>query len=417
MKTNYFPEDYGAIPDGMHLNTTFIQIAIDEASQNKGMVVLRKGIYLTGSLFLKSDMEFIIEEEAELRGTTDESMYPIKPTRVAGIEMEWPAGLINIYGERNVSVTGKGAINGQGNYWWEKFANMRKDYEVKDLRWAVDYDCFRPRNLIVYDSENICLKEFKCMKSGFWNVHLCYSKNVLVENIIVEENHGPSTDGIDIDSCQHVKVTGCQIDCNDDAICVKAGRDWDGLRVNRQCKDIIIENCCIGLGSGITLGSETSGGICDVTIKNIEFKNSMHGFRIKSARTRGGLIHNINVQGLQMKNVEHPFSILLDWYPKYSYCALPEDFGKEYPKYWETLCKKVPEEEGLTEVKNINIQDVISNHDKDSAALNSAFEILGYPEKPIENLKFQNVKVNAKELGNIKHVKNLQIEQLELTIA
>ncbi len=407
-----YPEYYGAKADGITLDTEAIQKAIDEAGRTKGRVVLRKGVYLSGSIFLQSNMEFILEEEAELRGTLDETQYPILPSRVAGVEMEWPAALLNVNRQKNVKIAGSGTINGQGEFWWNKYWTMRKEYEKKNLRWAVDYDCFRPRNLIIYESEQIVLREFRCIRSGFWNVHICYSSYVLAEDLIIEENQGPSTDGIDIDSSHHVTVKNCQLDCNDDNICLKAGRDYDGLRVNRPCEYIVIENCRIGLGAGITLGSETSGSIHDVVIKNCTFENSMNGFRIKSAKTRGGVIQNILVENLVMENVLRPFSFLLNWNPSYSYCEMPKEMADEYPVYWDVLSKEVPMEKGIPIVKDVTVKNVTVT-DTDHKSL--AFEIEGFTEAPFEDIRFQNVTIQAGEYGFIKNVKALAMENVTVT--
>ena len=105
----------------------------------------------------------------------------------------------------------------------------------------------------------------------------------------IYDNEGPSTDGIDIDSCDGVVVERCKIACNDDSICVKSGRDADGLRVNRICQNILIQECEILTGSGVTIGSETSGGARNITIRNLKYHGTDCGFRLKSARTRGEL--------------------------------------------------------------------------------------------------------------------------------
>lgn len=415
MKEKIYPETFGAVADGTTLVTNAIQMAIDEASKRQAQVVLEKGIYLSGSLFLKSNIEFIIMKDAQLRGITDETRYPLKKSRVAGVEMEWPAGLLNCFEQENVIVSGEGTINGQGKFWWDKYWTMRKEYEKENIRWAVDYDCFRPRNVIVHNSHNVILKEFRSIQSGFWNVHLCYSSDICVDKITIEDNQGPSTDGIDIDSCNNVVVKNCSIDCNDDHICVKSGRDWDGLRVKRPCTNVHIEACRLLLGAGITLGSETSGGISQITVKNISFENSMNGFRIKSAKTRGGIVEDILVEGLRMKNVQHPFSFLLNWNPSYSYCTIPKDYQKKYPDYWEVLSKSVNEKEGMPIVRNITMKDVIAKTDKridDS----TAFEIEGFPEQRMENITFSDVCMEAEDYGVIRHVNNLVMKDVQISL-
>ena len=216
MERIFNPRQFGALGDGITLDTKAIQAAIDEAGiaaerGAKTIVVLSKGIYLTSSLFLKSHMEFRMEEGAILLGTTDESQYPIMHTRVAGVEMEWTVGILNVNGQEDVKITGKGCIDGQGPYWWNKYwgedrkGGMRKVYEAKGLRWCVDYDCRRSRNLVVMESKNVNLSDFESRRSGFWNIHICYSKNIHVEKLHIYDNEGPSTDGIDIDSFRNVK--------------------------------------------------------------------------------------------------------------------------------------------------------------------------------------------------------------------
>lgn len=131
MEQIFNPRQSGAAGDGVTWDTAAIQRAIDQAGKAAGegkrpVVLLEKGTYLTSSLFLKSHMEFRMEEGAVLLGTTDESKYPILPTRVAGIEMEWPVGILNINGQKDVKVTGKGCIDGQGPYWWKKYWGKTK---------------------------------------------------------------------------------------------------------------------------------------------------------------------------------------------------------------------------------------------------------------------------------------------------
>lgn len=118
------------------------------------MVTFQKGIYLSGAIFLKSNVHLELPEGAVLRAIQDDRLYPEKPTRVAGIEMPWPSALVNIYQQTNVVISGRGIIDGNGSHWWRKFwgddhhGGMLKDYLARDLRWAVDYDCKRVRAVV-----------------------------------------------------------------------------------------------------------------------------------------------------------------------------------------------------------------------------------------------------------------------------
>lgn len=422
MRKEYFAEEYGAKADGVTLCTKAIQAAIDAAAADGGRVVLGEGRYLSGSLFLKTGTELYLSEGAVLLGTQDEEEYPFIPSRVAGVEMDWPAGLVNVIHQTDVTIGGPGTIDGQGEYWWKKYwgddrhGGMRKEYEAQGLRWAVDYDCTRPRNVIVIHSENIMLKDFTCLRSGFWNIHLCYSRRVHVDGVHVGENGGPSTDGIDIDSCDGVLIENAVISCNDDSICVKSGRDADGLRVNRVCANVTIQNCRLYEGSGITLGSETSGGIRNILIRNNYYEGTSNGFRIKSARTRGGMIENIKVENLEMVNVQHTFSFLLDWNPSYSYCELPEGYTGEVSERWKKLIGRVPLEQGIPRVRNIQIKNVKSYRTGDYKGRSMAFEVEAFEGFPMEEISLEHVEIEAAEFGMIKSVKNWKLNKVSLSI-
>lgn len=251
MRKVWKTSEYHIDNTGERLVTEALQALIDETSQAGGILVLEKGTYLTAPLFLKNGMEFHFEEGAVLKGTTDETKIPVIPTRAAGIGMDWYPGVLNCNGQKDVIISGNGTIDGQGEYWWRKYwgddgkSGMRGEYDKKGLRWACDYDCMRVRNVVIMESSRITLKDITSMRSGLWNIHICYSDNIHVDGIKIASCGGesPSTDGIDIDSCHDVLVENCVTDCNDDSICIKSGRDADGIRVNRPCHDITVQNC------------------------------------------------------------------------------------------------------------------------------------------------------------------------------
>ncbi len=414
--------DFGACNDGSRITTKEIQKAIDCAFETTGEVYIPEGTYLVSSLFLKSNTSLFLEENAVLLGTTDESEYPIIPTRVAGVEMDWYCGIINVNDAENVKICGNGTIDGQGEYWWNKYwgtdrkGGMRKIYEEKGLRWAVDYDCIRTRNVVVFNSRNITLSDFNSYRSGFWNVHICYSEKVSVSGLNIDKNQGPSTDGIDIDSCNDVFVEKCTINCNDDNICIKSGRDADGLRVNRICENIIIRDCTLYKGAGITLGSETSGGMRNIEISDIKFDGTGCGFRLKSAKTRGGVIENVSVKNLVMKNVRNAFSFQFDWNPSYSYCEMPSETDMEILKHWHILAEKVPVEKGTPYAKNITIEDVIATTYEDLGYKTTAFDIQGIEEAPFEDFIFSNINITAHNYGEMRNIKEFVFRNINVNI-
>lgn len=413
--------DFAAKPDGKTLCTGAIQQAIDAAAACGGRVVFEKGVYLTGSLFLKSGVTFDIGEGVELRGVTDESAYPEFFNRVAGVEMVWPGGLINVRNARNVVITGGGTVNGQGDFWWKKYwgddrrGGIRRIYEEKGLRWAADYDCKRPRNILVYESENVVIENLTLLRSGFWNVHICYSHGVEVNGLTIRENRGPSTDGIDIDSSSEVTVSRCSIDCNDDSICIKSGRDADGQRVNRAAENIVIADCETLAGAGITIGSETSGGVRDVQILNIRQNKTDCGLRLKSARTRGGIIQNIRVSHLSLSGVHTVFPFDLDWNPAYSYCRLPENYKGAIPAHWKALIEPVPPLCGIPQFRDIEISHVKAECLSPKGE-NRAFYARAYAQKPIENVRFSDVDLTTDGAGSLRFCKDWSFENTVIRV-
>lgn len=414
--------DYGAISGGEVLCTTAIQHAIDKAAELECEVYVPKGIYLTGALFLKSNMSLYLAKGAVLLGTTDETAYPIRRSRVAGVEMNWITGIINIFAASHVRVYGAGTVDGQGEYWWKKYwgedrrGGMRAEYEAKGLRWAVDYDCFRVRNVIVQECSDVQLEDFHSVRSGFWNVHICYSENVVVKGLTIGDNNGPGTDGIDIDSCNGVLVEKCRISCNDDNICIKAGRDADDLRVNRICENIMVRDCEILEGAGITLGSETSGGMRNISICDNVFKGTYCGFCMKSAKNCGGLIEDVEVKNLKMVDVRCAFCFEFNGHPAYSDCEIPADYNGEIPEQWYVLTKKVSEKEGIPHAKNVRISKVTSVTGEENQGNTKAFAIEGLEEAPFEDFVFEDMHLQVKEYGNITNVKNLKFVNVAIDV-
>ncbi len=396
--------DYGARGDGKTLDTAAIQKAIDAAAPRKGTVVFKPGVYLTGALFLKSGTHLRLDEGVEIRGVQDPSAYPDMRTRIAGIEMTWPAALINVCQQSNVQISGRGVIDGNGKLWWDKYWAMRKEYEAKGLRWAVDYDCKRVRLIQVYESSNVNLQGVTLKRPGFWTVHICYSDRVTVDGLIIRNNtdgRGPSTDGIDVASSSNVLVQRCDIECNDDALCLKAGRDADGLRVNRPTRKVVVRDCVIrGGAAGITIGSETSGGIRDVEVYRLQVLRPVpNGILFKSARTRGGTIQNIVIRNLDMQGVPTPVSIDLNWNPSYSYGRLPEGV-QDVPDYWKVLTQPVPPEMGLPHFRDVRISDI------KATGAQRAFAVRAYLDAPLRDFRFTNVEIEAKTAGAIQNAEN-----------
>jgi polygalacturonase len=401
----FVANNYGAKGDGTTLNTVSIQKAINAAATVGGTVTLKPGRYLTGSLFLKSGVTLNVQEGTTLVGSERLDDYPMLPTRIAGIEMSWPAALVNVRGQHDVTITGKGTIDGNGPIWWKSYWDLRATYEPKGLRWASDYDARRPRLLLIQDSFNIQLGGGILLKrSGFWTVQILYSHDIHVDGVTIRNNEGgkgPSTDGIDIDSSRKVFVEHADIDVNDDALCLKAGRDSDGLRVNRPTEDIVIRDSIIRHGAAaITIGSETSGGFHNIEVYNITALSGVpSGVLFKSAQTRGGHAWDIRIHDLSLQGVAIPIHITMNWNPSYSYATLPTSL-KDIPLYWITLTTKVPEEQGLPHFSDIHIWNIKATGAK------SAFNVSAYANATLDDFSLDHLDIEADTAGVIANAKN-----------
>jgi hypothetical protein len=397
----YFVNSNGAVGDAVMVCTAAIQKTIDQCAANGGgKVTFNPGVYLSGSVFIKSNVNFEIPKGTMLLGSQDIADYKRIDTRIAGIEMKWPSALVNVIGEKNAAISGEGIIDGKGKIFWDKYWSLRKEYDPKGLRWIVDYDCERPRGILVSNSENITVKNIVIYQPGFWSLHILYSNHISIDNIIISNNiegRGPSTDGVDIDSSNKILIQNSNINCNDDNFCLKAGRDADGLRVNRPCEYVVIRNCIAGHGDGLfTCGSETSGCIRNIVAYNLKGNETKYGLRFKSTVQRGGVIENIYLSNIEMIGVESPFVVDLNWYPAYNKSKLPKEFNPDsIPMHWTKMLTPVDLKIGTPKFRNIFFYNVQATN------AGTCINVTGIEASTIDNFRFKNVHFQGKRAGKI----------------
>lgn len=401
--------DHGAKGDGQAVDTAAIQQTIDAAhAAGGGVVVFAAGTYRSGALFVKSNVELRLDENVVIQAIPDNRHYPRLPTRIAGIEMVWPAALINVYEQENVRITGKGVIDGNGEYWWHQFwgkdrkGGMRSEYNKRGLRWAVDYDCERVRGVVVWKSRNVLLKDFTIKRPGFWSCTLTYSDRVHVDGLVIRANlggFGPSSDGMNTDSSSNILVENCDIDCNDDNLCLKSGKDADGLRVNRPTENVVYRNCITRAGHGMfSLGSETSGGMRNIEVCGLKAVGTAKGIHFKSAKVRGGVVENIYFHDLVMDGVHTAITCDMNWYPAYSYPVIPTNIpASEITDRWRKLTERVqPPERGIPEIRNLRFENITVKNTQNAIVASA------YPEKPMRAFVFKNVSFAVQSAGSIE---------------
>ncbi len=396
----YVITDFGARGDGETLNTAIINGLIEKcAATGGGKVIIPPGRFLTGPIFLKSNIHIEIEAGATLLADTDIQNYPAVDGRWEGIERKVYASLLTGHDLENVSITGQGKIDGQGQVWWDAFletARMRKESGINErepdnpegapLRWP------RPRVINLYRCNDVLIRDITIVNSPSWTIHPVYCEDVTVDNVrIFQPADSPNTDGINPDSCKNVRISNCHIDVGDDCITIKSGYNEDGRRVGIPCENITITNCTMRNGhGGVVIGSEMSGDVRNVTISNCIFDGTQRGLRIKTSRERGGIVEDIRADNLVMRDIKDAaFSVTMyyaDWDPNTRLVPeeLPGERGETTP---------IQIEEKIPQFRNLYFSNISVVGGERVA------EILGLPEMPIENIQLRNVEAHSSRFG------------------
>lgn len=362
--------DYGAVGGGKTLCTKSIQKAVDEcAAAGGGTVYFPAGKFLSGAIFLKSNVTLHIGEGATLLASTNfEDFPPFKPNWSILSDDTKRSSLITGIDLENIAVTGRGTLNGQGKPWWEA---LRKDKNNKKGQEKI-LTYGRPRVINLYRCRNVLIQGVTIVESPSWTVHPVGCENLVVEGIsIINPESAPNTDGVNPESCRNVRISNCFFDTGDDCITLKSGRDEEGRLKGRPTENVTITNCVMYKGHGaVVIGSEMSGDVRNVTASNIVCVGTDRAVRIKSTRGRGGVVENIRFSNFVVENVREPIYIT-SFYTKTD----PEPVSQRTPIF----------------------RDIAISHFtiKNSPCM---AKILGLPEMPIQGLRITDV-VASTEVG------------------
>jgi polygalacturonase len=339
------------------------------AAAGGGTVYLPAGKYLSGAIFLKSNVTMNISEGATLLASTDfEDFPPFKPNWSILSDDTRRSSLITGIDLENIAVTGRGTLNGQGRPWWEA---LRKDKNIKDTRKKI-LTYGRPRVINLYRCHNILIRDVTIVDSPSWTIHPVGCENLVVDGIsIINPESGPNTDGVNPESCRNVRISNCFIDTGDDCITLKSGKDEEGRLKAKPTENVTITNCVMYKGHGaIVIGSEMSGCVRNVTASNIVCVGTDRAVRIKSTRGRGGVVENIRYSNFVVENVREPIYIT-SFYTKTN----PEPFSQRTPIF----------------------RDIAISHFtiKNSPCM---AKIYGLPEMPVQGLRLNDI-VASTEVG------------------
>jgi len=428
--------DYGAVADGVNDDSKAINDAIEAcAEEGGGTVYFGPGRYLTGPINLKSNVTLYLEEEATILFSRNFDDYPLVETRREGIHLFQCSPLIFGKNLRNVALRGKGVFDGQGDAWrpvvkaevseeeWRKLVESggvvdedeemwwptSRAFEGKILmekckeegRKPSREECervrefFRPQLLQLYNCEDVILDGPTFKNSPQWAVHIVYSRNVTVKNIrCLNPWNAANGDGLDIDSSRNVYVTGCYFDVGDDCVCLKSGRDEEGRKIGKPTENVTVENCIMRHGhGGIVIGSETSGGVRNLTVDNCIFDGTERGIRFKTKRGRGGVVENITISNIIMRNIMRQAIVFNMFYGERTtqMDIPPEPVSEETPIF-----------------RNIRISNVTCE------GASSAIEILGLPEMPLKRVTLENIRISAERGVTLQNCGGIRLIRVEV---
>jgi len=387
--------DYGAHNDGSTNSAEAFRSAIQVAkAMGGGTVYVPAGNYVTGPIELVSDLVLHIDAGATLRFPA--AKLPFTKGRQQGVECLTPVPLIGGHDLHNVTITGRGLLTTDNAEWMKlmprnkgsgddpgsangpNWEHLLQDLEVKSPAPDEDYQKaapeLRPSFIRFMDSTNVMVEGVHFVGSSMWTVHLLYTDNAVVQNVIIETYPGVHTDGIAVDSSRNVRIANCYIDTGDDGIVLKSGKDADGRRVNRPTENVSIVNCTVHHAHGaVTLGSEISGGIRNVVADNITCKETAMGVRIKSRRGRGGIVENVRFNNWTMEDVGEAINVTSDYMMEGEVKTAPESVSERTPVF-----------------RNIAISGMTIKRAK------LAIDVVGLPEMPVSGLWISDVIASAR---------------------
>ncbi|MDQ3797822.1 MAG: glycoside hydrolase family 28 protein [Acidobacteriota bacterium] len=420
-KKDYLITKYGAVADGKTLSTEAFRKAIDECSRKGGgRVVVPAGVFLTGAIHLKSNVNLHVSKGATIKFSTDARDYlPIVHTRWEGMELMHYSPLIYAYEQTNIAITGEGTLDGQGKaMFWKWHGNPRYGGDPKVISQRPDRDklykmmetgvplqqrifgegtYLRPQFIQPYKCKNVLIEGVKIIDSPMWEVHPVLCENVIVRKLHIA-THGPNNDGCDPESCKDVLIEDCFFDTGDDCIAIKSGRNEDGRRLNVPTENVIIRGCTMRDGhGGVTIGSEISGGVRNVFTENctLDSPDLWTALRVKNNASRGGKLENFYFRNIKVGVVSRAV-VEIDFNyeegAKGKFIPLVRNYVVE-----NLTCGKGNRAVDLQGLDNAPIYDIVMK--------NCTFETIEKPSvvKNVRGVRLENVKINGKIVDSLEN--------------
>jgi polygalacturonase len=386
---------FGAKGDGKTLDTAAIQKALDECGKAGGGIVrFPAGTYLSKPISLHSKTTLQLDEGATLKATDDVQDF-LKP----GVTWEgWENVQKNVFipfvsGKNltDVTITGKGIIDGSGERWWVPAEAARQK--------TPGYTLPRPNLIVLTGCKNVRLENITLQNSPKFHFVPTDCNGVVVSNVtVLAPARAPNSDAIDPSICRNVLITKCHIDVGDDNIAIKSGRKVDGREF--ACENITVTDCVFLHGHGVSIGSETLGGVRNLTVRNCTFEGTENGIRIKSARGKGGVVENLSYSDITMKNVEPAITFTCYYMNTSAKDPVQRAVHKEDAAQ--------PVTEGTPIYRNIRISNLTATCER------SAGIIIGLPESQVSDVVLENVRISAPIGLTIRNAKAIKLKNVKI---
>lgn len=431
---------YGAKADGITLNTKSINKAIAECSgKGGGVVLVPQGLWLTGSIILKSNVDLHIERAALLQFTADKSQYPLTEGNYEGHAAVRNQSPISGTDLENIAITGEGIIDGHGEAWraigkdrltapeWDALVasggvlseNGKAWYPsqsyVNGLRTPdagiitpgkslKDYesmkDFFRPNLLVLTNCKNILLQSVTFQNSPAWCLHTLICQDLTLQNVRVRNPwNAQNGDGIDVESCKNVLIEGSTFDAGDDGICIKSGRDEEGRRRGKPTENVVVRNDVVYRAhGGFVIGSEMSGGARNIFVSDCTFIGTDVGLRFKTTRGRGGIVEKIYIKNISMRDIRTN-AILFDMY----YMGKSPADGDA-----NSDANRIPVTEATPQFRDFYVDNVVCD------GAEKALQIRGLPEMKIKNIHLENLVLKTNKGVEITEANGISLKNVYL---
>lgn len=435
---------FGAVADGLTLNTQSINKAIDACSKmGGGVVLIPEGMWMTGPVVLKSNVNLHLSKNALLQFTKDFDQYPLVAGNWEGLPQMRNQSPLSATDATNVAITGEGVIDGNGDAWrmvrkdkltetqWKKLvasggvlssdkktwypseksskgSMMKNPGEITPGKDAAFYDSvkdfLRPNLLVFTRCKRVLLEGVTFQNSPAWCLHPLMCEDLTVKNIYAKNPwYAQNGDGIDVESCKNVLIEGSTFDVGDDGICIKSGRDEAGRKRGMPTENMIVRNCTVyHAHGGFVIGSEMSGGARNLYVSDCTFIGTDVGLRFKTTRGRGGVVEKIYVSNIAMKDIVTQ-AILFDMYYMAQDPVQLAGEKREPPKV-ETL----PVTEATPQFRDFHINNIVCN----GAA--TAIFVRGLPEMNIKDIYLDNLIIQAKTGLNCTEATGLHLKNVNL---